>query len=92
MSADLEHHEPCGACVRCATCRREWCPTILHRCPGEESSWVHVTGGLGTRDDEYCYKCTRCPGGYFQFHHPDHPHCTEIPQGSHQILDGRGEN
>jgi hypothetical protein len=24
MSGDVERHEPCADCVRCATCRREW--------------------------------------------------------------------
>lgn len=37
-------HQPCAECVRCATCRREWCPTVMERCPGEGSWWKHPTG------------------------------------------------
>jgi hypothetical protein len=89
MSGDVAHM-PCADCVRCATCRCEWCPTIIDRCPGEAPWWMHPTGGMGTRDDEYCYKCTACPGGYFQFHDDAHPACTEVPQDPHIVLDGRG--
>jgi len=85
-------HDPCADCVRCATCRREWCPTVTDRCPGEASSWVHPTGGIGTRDDEYCYKCTVCPGGYFQFYLDGYPNCTEVPQPPHIAAAGRGDN
>lgn len=53
---------------------------------------MHPTGGPGTRDDEYCYKCTACPGGYFQFHDPAHPACTEVKQPSHFAADDRGWN
>lgn len=88
----MTEHEPCADCVRCSTCRREWCPTVVDRCPGEKSSWVHVTGGAGTRDDEYCYKCIVCPGGYFQFAKVDHPHCTEVKNEPHVAFDGRGTN
>lgn len=51
---------------------------------------MHPTGGQGTRDAEYCYKCTNCPGGYFQFHLSEHPACTEVAQPPHFTLDGRG--
>lgn len=88
----MTEHEPCADCVRCATCRREWCPTVVLRCPGEESIWVHVTGRPGTRDNEYCYRCTVCPGGYFDYYLPEYPNCTEIPQEPHVAFDGRGSN
>lgn len=52
---------------------------------------MHPTGGLGTRDDVYCYKCTRCPGGYFQFFDEAHPACTEVPQPPHVIAEGKGD-
>lgn len=79
----MNEHEPCADCVRCATCRREWCPTVTDRCPGEASWWMHPTGG-------YCYRCTQCPGGYFQFHHDEHPACTEVPQPPHVAAEGKG--
>lgn len=83
-------HEPCAECVRCATCRREWCPTVIDHCPGDEPSWFHPTGGFGTRDDEYCYRCTNCPGGYFQFHSEEHPACIERDREPHVVADGKG--
>lgn len=87
----MSEHEPCVECVRCRTCRSEWCPTVTNRCPGEESWWRHPTGGMGTKDAEYCYRCTNCPGGYFQFHDPAYPACTEVVQPPHFIADdGRG--
>lgn len=86
----MADHDPCADCVRCGTCRREWCPTVVDRCPGEESWWMHPTGGYGGDDQAYCYRCTRCPGGYFQFHDDAHPACTEVVQEPHVVADGRG--
>lgn len=83
-------HDPCADCVRCATCRREWCPTVTDRCTADYPSFVHVTGAPGTRDDEYCYRCQVCPGGYFQFHDPAYPNCTEAPHAPHVVADGKG--
>ena len=88
--AAMAHHEPCADCVRCASCRREWCPTVLTRCPGEESWWMHPTGGYGGDEQAYCYRCTACPGAYFQFHDDAYPACTEVKQEPHVVLDGRG--
>lgn len=84
-------HEPCADCVRCATCRREWCPTVLDRCPGEEPWARHPTGGYGRGADAYCYKCTNCDGGYFQFHRDDCPPCVLVEQPPHVIAEGKGD-
>ena len=83
-------HEPCADCVRCATCRREWCPTVMDRCPGEEPSLMHPTGGRGRRDAAYCYQCTNCPGGYFQFFDPAYPPCVAVEQPPHVVAEGKG--
>lgn len=90
MSTTKRDHEPCVDCVRCLTCRREWCPTVLDRCPGEESWWRHPTGR--GRDNEYCYKCTECPGGYHEFYRSEYPACTEVKQPPHVVDDSRGWN
>lgn len=90
LGDELVDHQPCAECVRCATCRREWCPTITDRCPGDTPWAMHPTGGAGTRDDEYCYRCTNCPGGYFQFHDPAHPPCVVVEQPPHVVADGKG--
>lgn len=83
-------HEPCADCVRCATCRREWCPTVSDKCPGDKPWMRHPTGGIGTRDDEYCYRCINCPGGYFQFHRDEHPPCVVVEMPPHAVADGKG--
>lgn len=85
-------HGPCADCVRCATCRREWCPTVMDRCPGDRPFARHSTGGGSiVKDDQaYCYKCTRCPGGYFQFHDDRYPACVVVEQPPHVIADGKG--
>lgn len=83
-------HELCADCVRCTTCRREWCPTIMDHCPGDQPWRMHPTGGSGTRDDEYCYRCTNCSGGYFQFHREDSPPCVVVEQPPHTIAEGKG--
>ena len=85
-------HEPCAECVRCATCRREWCPTVMDTCPGDKPWHRHPTGGHGASDAEYCYKCTNCPGGYFQFHNEAHPPCVTVEQEPHVIADGKGDS
>lgn len=86
----MADHDPCVDCVRCATCRREWCPTVVARCPGEESWWRHPVGRGNVDDGTYCYKCIDCPGGYFQFHDDAHPACIEVVQEPHVVADGRG--
>lgn len=83
-------HVPCADCVRCATCRREWCPTVVEKCPGDVPFARHPTGGLGTRDDEYCYRCTNCPGGYFQFHLDEYPPCVSVETPPHVVADDKG--
>ncbi len=90
MVTTADQHEPCADCVRCATCRREWCPTVTDRCPGEESWWMHPTGHGNVDSGEYCYKCTVCPGGYFQYYIPGERGCTEVKQPPHFALDGKG--
>ena len=89
MLTTLAYHEPCADCVRCATCRREWCPTVVNRCPGEEPWLMHPTGGFGRHDDEYCYRCTSCPG-YFQFYRDDSPPCTVVEKPPHVVAEGKG--
>lgn len=92
LGDDPIDHEPCADCVRCATCRREWCPTVMDRCPGDKPWRKHPTGGIGRGDDAYCYRCTNCPGGYFQFHLEEHPPCVVIEQEPHVVMEGRGHD
>ena len=94
LGDELSDHEPCADCVRCATCRREWCPTVSEKCPGEKAWRRHPTGSRpgGVKDDqEYCYKCKDCPGGYHQFYDPAHPGCQVIEPEPHMVATGKGD-